>query len=76
MKRLLALFGAVVMTVVAGSVTLASADCAYHKSQAAVDKTDRTASVATAPATDKTKTGQLKTVEVTKSARTKAEVKN
>lgn len=80
MKRPLALLIAVAMAAVFGSATLAGADCAYHKSQAAVDQADSAKDVATAPATDKTTdkadTGQLKTVEVTKPAQTKAEVKN
>lgn len=76
MKRPLALLVAVAMAAVFGSATLAGADCAYHKSQAAVDKANPAKEVATAPATDKTDAGQLKTVQVTKPAQTKAEVKN
>jgi hypothetical protein len=76
MKRPLALLVVLAMVAVFGSATLAGADCAYHKSQAALDKADPTKNVATTPATDKTDAGQLKTVQVTKPAPTKAEVKN
>jgi hypothetical protein len=76
MKRPLALLVVVAMAAVFGTATLAGADCAYHKAQAAVDKADPTKSVATAPVTDKTDADQLKTVQVTKPAQTKAEVKN
>ena len=76
MKRSLALLAAFAMAAVFGSATLAGADCPYHKTQAAVDKADPSKSVATAPVTDKTDAGQLKTVQVTKPVQPQAEVKN
>jgi len=76
MKRPLALFAAIALAAVFGTATLVGADCPYHKSQAAVDKAAPTKSVATAPVTDKTDADQLKMVQITKPAQTKAEGKN
>jgi hypothetical protein len=76
MKRSLALFAVLAMAVVFGSATLAGADCAYHKTQAARDKADSSKSVAIAPVTDKTDAGQLKTTQVSKPVQTKAEAKH
>jgi hypothetical protein len=75
MKRPLALLVVLAMAAVFGSATLAGADCAAHKTQATLDKVDPTKNVATT-VTDKTDAGQLKTVQITKPAPTKAEVKN
>jgi hypothetical protein len=75
MKRLFVLFMVMVMAAVLGSVTLVSADCAYHKSQAAVDKATTNKDVATAPAPDKTTTDQVQTAQAPKPAQPTAEVK-
>ena len=63
MKRILSL--ALVLGVIAlfSGATLVSADCSYHKTQAAVDKTDASKNVATAPAPDKTDPGQVQTAQ-------------
>jgi hypothetical protein len=74
MKRPLALLGVLAMAAVIGSATLASADCAYHKSQAAVDKATINKEVAT-PAPDKTTADQVQTAQVSKPAQPTAEVK-
>jgi hypothetical protein len=63
MKRMLVLVVALGMAVVFGSATLVSADCAAHKTQAAVDKADPAKTVATAPVTDKTDGSQLQTAQ-------------
>jgi hypothetical protein len=75
MKRPLALLVALGIAAVFGSATLVSADCAYHKSQAAVDKATLNKEVVTAPAPDKTSTDQVKTAQVSKPAQPVAEVK-
>jgi hypothetical protein len=75
MKRLLALFIVMAMAVVCGSVTLVSADCAYHKTQASADKATTNQEVVTAPAPDKTTTDQVKTAQAPQPAQPVAEVK-
>jgi hypothetical protein len=75
MKRPLALLVALMMAAVFGSVTLVSAECAYHKSQAAVDKAPINKEVATAPVPDKTNADQVQTAQVAKPAQPTAEVK-
>jgi hypothetical protein len=75
MKRPLAFLVAMAMAAVFGSATLASADCGYHKAQAALDKANSTKEVVKAPATDKTNAGQLRTAQADKSAKPAAEVK-
>ena len=57
MKKVLSLIVALGIVALFSGVTLAGADCSYHKTQAAVDKTDAAKDVATAPATDKAVTG-------------------
>ena len=75
MKRTLALIMALGMAAVFGGATLAGADCAYHKSQAAVDKADPSKTVATAPVTDKTDANQLQTAQSEQPTKTAPEVK-
>ena len=75
MKRTLALIMALGMAAVFGGATLAGADCAYHKSQAAVDKADPSKTVATAPVTDKTDANQLQTAQSEQPAKPAPEVK-
>jgi hypothetical protein len=74
-KRLLALIIALGVIVMFGSVTLVSAECPGHKTQATIDKADTTKTVATAPATDQADTGQLQTAQVDKPAQPAAEIK-
>jgi hypothetical protein len=45
------------------SAALAGADCTYHKTQAAVEKTDASKDVATAPAPDKPAADQVQTAQ-------------
>ena len=75
MKRTLALVVALGMAVVFGGATLVSADCTYHKTQAAVDKADPSKTVAAAPATDKTDANQLQTAQSEQQAKPAPEVK-
>jgi hypothetical protein len=51
------------------SAALAGADCSYHKTQAAVDKTEASKDVATAPATDKVDAGQVQTAQANQPAK-------
>ena len=53
MKRVLSLVLALGVAALFSSVALAGADCNYHKTQAAVDKTEASKDVATAPVPDK-----------------------
>ena len=75
MKKILSL--ALVLGVVAlfSGVTLAGADCSYHKTQASVDKTDASKDVATVPAADKTVTDQVQTAQVNLPAKPAPETK-
>lgn len=75
MKRVLALIVALGVAAVFGSATLVGADCAYHKSQAAVDKADTSKTVATAPTTDKADAGQTQTAQAEQPVKPAAEVK-
>jgi hypothetical protein len=59
-----------------GGATLAGADCAYHKAQAAADKSDPAKGVTAAPQTDKASTDQMQTAKVNKPNQTPAERKN
>lgn len=63
MKKVLTLIVALGVAALFSSVALADADCSAHKTQAAVDKTDASKNVATAPATDKTDAGQVQTAQ-------------
>jgi hypothetical protein len=73
-KKVLSLIVALGVVALFSGVTLAGADCSYHKTQAAVDKTDASKDVATAPATDKVVTDQVQTAQASKPAKP-AEVK-
>ena len=64
MKRILSLVLVLGVAALFSSAALAGADCSYHKTQAAVDKTDASKDVATVPATDKD-TNQVQTAQVT-----------
>ena len=64
MKRVLSLVLALGVAALFSSAALAGADCSYHKTQAAVDKTEASQDVATAPVTDKIVTpDQVKTAQ-------------
>jgi hypothetical protein len=69
MQKVLALVLAFGVAALFSSAALAGADCTYHKTQAAVDKTDATKNVATAPATDKTDSGQVQTAQAEQPAK-------
>ena len=73
MKRLLTLIVALGVVALFSSATLVGADCSYHKTQAAVDKTDASKNVATA--TDKTDTGQVQTAQAEQPVKPAPEVK-
>jgi hypothetical protein len=68
-KKVLSLIVALGVVALFSGVTLAGADCSYHKTQAAVDKTDASKDVATAPATDKVVTDQVQTAQASKPAK-------
>ena len=73
MKRLFTLIVALGVATLFSSAALAGADCSYHKTQAAVDKTDASKSVATA--TDKTDAGQVQTAQAEQPVKPAPEVK-
>jgi hypothetical protein len=62
-KKILSLVLALGVVALFSGVTLAGADCSYHKTQAAVDKTDATKDVATVPAPEKVDTNQVQTAQ-------------
>lgn len=67
MKQVLALIVALGVAALFSSVALAEADCAYHKTQAAVDKASK--DVAVAPATEKADAGQIQTAQASQPAK-------
>ena len=73
MNRLLTLIVALGVAALFSSATLVGADCSYHQTQAAVDKTDALKNVATAP--DKTDAGQVQTAQANQPAKPAPEVK-
>ena len=75
MKRILSLVLALGVIALFSGVTLAGADCSYHKTQAAVDRTDASKDVAVVPATDKTDTNQVQTAQVNPPAKPAPAVK-
>ena len=68
MKRILSLVVALGVAALFSSAALAGADCTYHKTQAAVDKTEASKEVATAPAPEKTATDQVQTAQASQPA--------
>ena len=62
MKKILSLVLVLGVVALFSGVTLAGADCSYHKTQASVDKTDASKDVATVPATDQ-KDNQVQTAQ-------------
>ena len=75
MKRVLTLVVALGVAALFSSAALAGADCSYHKTQAAVDKTDASKNVATAPASDKTDAAQVQTAQAAQPAKAAPEIK-
>jgi hypothetical protein len=75
-KRSLALLVGLAMFVIFGGATLAGADCAYHKSQAAAEKSEPAQNVTSAPQTDKSSTTQVQTAKVNKSDKASEQRKN
>ena len=75
MKRVLSLVMALGVAALFSSAALAGADCSYHKTQAAVDKTDASKNVATAPASDKTDAAQVQTAQAAQPAKAAPEIK-
>ena len=62
MKRVLSLVMVLGVAALFSSAALAGADCSYHKTQAAVEKSDGK-EMATAPTPDKADPTQVKTAE-------------
>lgn len=75
MKKVLTLVVALGVAVVFSTAALAGADCSYHKTQAAVDKTEASKNVATAPASEKTDTNQVQTAQAEQPAKPASETK-
>ena len=73
MKKLLTLIVALGVAALFSSATLVSADCSYHKTQAAVDKTDASQNVATT--TDKTDVSPVQTAQADQPIKRAPEVK-
>jgi hypothetical protein len=75
MKRVLTLVVALGVAALFSSAALAGADCSYHKTQAAVDKTDASKNVTAAPAPDKTDPGQVQTAQADQPVKPAPEIK-
>jgi len=75
MKRVLTLVVALGVAAMFSSAALAGADCSYHKTQAAVDKTDASKNVAAAPGLEKMDTGQVQTAQANQPVKPAPETK-
>ena len=75
MKRILSLVLVLGVAALFSSAALAGADCSYHKTQAAVDKTDASKNVTAAPVPDKTDTTQVQTAQAAQPAKAAPETK-
>ena len=75
MKRVLTLVLALGVAALFSSAALAGADCSYHKTQAAVDKTDASKNVATAQTLDKADAGQVQTAQADRPVKAAPETK-
>ena len=75
MKRVLTLVVALGVAALFSSAALAGADCSYHKTQAAVDKTDASKNVATAPGLEKMDTGPVQTAQANQPVKPAPETK-
>jgi hypothetical protein len=67
-KRVLSLVVALGVAALFSSAALAGADCSYHKTQAAVDKSEVSKEVATAPAPEKAVADQVQTAQANQPA--------
>jgi hypothetical protein len=76
MRRIFALGVVLGLAIVFGSTTLVSADCAYHKAQAAIKKANTSKEVATAPTVNKTVLGQLQTAQSDKPVKPASQTNN
>ena len=76
MRKIITLAIALGLTAMSGSITLVRADCAYHKSQSALDSAKTTKAVATVPAADKTVAKRLQTVQSDKPDQPAPQMKN
>lgn len=76
MRRLFALGVVLGLAIVFGSTTLVSADCAYHKAQAALKQANSSKQVATAPTANKTGLGQLQAAQSDKPVKPALQTKN
>jgi hypothetical protein len=74
-KRILSLVMALGVAALFSSAALAGADCSYHQTQAALNKTDASKDVATAPAPNKTDTNQVQTAQANPPAKPAPEPK-
>ena len=74
MKRILSLVLVLGVAALFSSAALAGADCSYHKTQAAVDKTDASKDVVMVPAADKADT-QVQTAQANPPAKPAPEPK-
>jgi hypothetical protein len=68
-KRILSLVVALGVAALFSSAALAGADCTYHKTQAAVDKTEASKDVATAPVPEKPAADQVQTAQANQQAK-------
>lgn len=75
MKRIVSLVVALGAAALFSSAALAGADCSYHKTQAAVDKTDASKEVASAPAPEKATTGSVQTAQAEQASKPAPEKK-
>jgi len=75
MKRVLTLVLALGVATLFSSAALAGADCSYHKTQAAVDTTDASKNVATAPVLDKADVSQVQTAQAAQPTKPAPETK-
>ena len=75
MKKILSLVMALGVAALFSSAALAGADCSYHQTQAALNKTDASKDVATAPAPNKTDTNQVQTAQANPPAKPAPEPK-
>ncbi len=75
MKRVLTDVVALGVAALFSSASLAGADCSYHKTQAAVDQTDASKNVATAPVPAKTDAGQVQTAQADQTVKAAPETK-
>lgn len=76
MQRILALGIALGMTALLGSFSLVHADCAYHKAQAAVERSESSKQATAVTSVDKKVDGQLHTAQTYKTDKSASQTKN